>query len=74
MTSLRRRKADVQRALLNRNALIRLEDKAWSQMRPVGREFGSPDFDRLMEEDHRDGVGVFDPALKQRSSSQEAAT
>jgi hypothetical protein len=33
-------------------------------MRPVGREFGSPDFERLMEEDRRSGVGIFDPALK----------
>lgn len=27
------------------------EDKAWVNMAPVGREFGSPDFERLMEED-----------------------
>lgn len=33
-------------------------------MPAIGREFGSPDFDRLMAEDQRDGVGVFDPALK----------
>lgn len=36
----------------------------WNLLPPVGREFGSPDFDRLMEEDHRDGTGVFDPSLK----------
>jgi hypothetical protein len=27
------------------------EDLAWDAMAPVGREFGSPDFDRLMGED-----------------------
>lgn len=27
------------------------EDLAWDSMAPVGREFGSPDFDRLMDED-----------------------
>jgi hypothetical protein len=32
-------------------------------MRPVGREFGSADFDRLMEDDYRNGRGVFDLAL-----------
>ena len=27
------------------------EDWAWDNMAPVGREFGSPDFERLMQED-----------------------
>ena len=27
------------------------EDLAWDSMAPVGREFGSPDFDKLMDED-----------------------
>lgn len=27
------------------------EDRAWESMAPVGREFGSPDFERLMNED-----------------------
>jgi addiction module HigA family antidote len=40
------------------------EVRPWDRMPPVGREFGSPDFERLMEEDHRNRVGVFDPALK----------
>lgn len=31
-------------------------------MQPVGREFGSPDFERLMAED--DDIGVSDLALK----------
>lgn len=30
------------------------ELKAWDNMVPVGREFGSPDFERLMEEDRGD--------------------
>jgi hypothetical protein len=33
-----------------------LEDHLWSRMPPVGREFGSPDFDRLMGEDHPDSI------------------
>jgi hypothetical protein len=34
-------------------------------MPAVGREFGSPDFERLMAEDHRLCHGVFDPALRE---------
>lgn len=30
------------------------EDRAWDSMAPVGREFGSPDYERLMELDHRE--------------------
>jgi hypothetical protein len=36
----------------------------WGAFRPVGREFSSPDFERLMAEDASAGIGVFDPALK----------
>ena len=60
MTSMRKRKNAVDAAM---RAVIRRaadEDRWWDEMRPVGREFGSPDFDRLMEEDFRNGVGVFD--------------
>jgi len=28
------------------------EDRDWDNMAPVGREFGSPDFERLMQEDY----------------------
>jgi hypothetical protein len=28
-----------------------VEDLAWDNMAPVGREFGSPDYERLMQED-----------------------
>jgi hypothetical protein len=41
-------------------------------MAPVGREFGSPDFERLMAEDHRSASGVFDPqfdGLREGSTS-----
>lgn len=42
-----------------------LEDRLWDRMPPVGREFGSPDFDRLMEENFQAGVGVFAPEIRQ---------
>jgi hypothetical protein len=53
MTSLRRRKANIIQALLGRRVHRTPEDRLWDQMRPVGRGFGSPDFERLMDEDHR---------------------
>lgn len=36
----------------------------WLTPAAIGREFGSPDFARLMKEDQQRGTGVFDPALK----------
>ncbi|MDO8778002.1 MAG: hypothetical protein Q7K57_56655 [Burkholderiaceae bacterium] len=33
------------------NAPLSDEDRAWDNMPPVGREFGSPDYERLMEQD-----------------------
>nr|WP_295075127.1 hypothetical protein [uncultured Roseateles sp.] len=68
MTSLRRQRARIHR--IYQDALRRrmdgtLEDYLWDRMPAVGREFGSPDFDRLMEEDYRLGRGVFDPAVRQ---------
>lgn len=35
------------------------EDIAWERMAPVGREFSSPDYDRLMQEDCDKHEGVF---------------
>lgn len=32
-------------------------------MKPVGREFGSPDYDRLMQGDFDNKTGVFSPGL-----------
>jgi len=39
------------------------EEQAWLDIAPVGREFGSPDYERLMEED----------ALKQKKNSATAS-
>ena len=61
MTSLRKRKETICRALRGRS---RLEDQLWDQMRPFGHEFGSFDFERLTEDDRRNARGVFDPALR----------
>ena len=45
------------------------EERAWEFAAPVGREFGSPDFDRLMREDHETQTGVFDSAVIKKSGS-----
>lgn len=63
MISLRKRKTAISHALMRREARSSLEDRLWDRMPPVGREFGSPDFERLMAEDRLNGVGAFDPAL-----------
>ena len=42
------------------------EDREWDEMGAVGREFGSTEFDLLMEQDRRNGVGIFDQDLKRR--------
>ena len=66
MTSQRKRRIKINRRieiLLMRRLVSSLEDHMWDRMPAVGREFGSPDFDRLMEEDFRQGRGVFDPAI-----------
>lgn len=67
MTSLRKRRIRVHRlhqAVLCARLESILEDEWWDRMAPVGREFGSPDFERLMAEDSRLGRGVFDPAVR----------
>lgn len=71
MTSSRRRKAHILAVLFDgrRRELDVLRE--WDSMAPVGREFGSPDFEQLMEADRRAGVGVFDPALKEVFRSVE---
>ncbi len=63
MKSMRRRKSYLMRYVLKRHLLAAWEDRLWDRMPAVGREFGSPDFDRLMGEDYCDGVVVFDRAL-----------
>lgn len=52
----RRRKRTVKELFHNRFYSTRFiwwsaEDRAWESMTPVGREFGSPDYERLMKED-----------------------
>lgn len=67
MTSARRQRNRVhhrQEAVRLRRLETTLEDFMWDRMPAVGREFGSPDFERLMEEDCRLGRGVFDPAVR----------
>ncbi|TXI88796.1 MAG: hypothetical protein E6Q40_03220 [Cupriavidus sp.] len=65
-TSQRKRRVELNQrtdVMLRRRMACSLEDQMWDQMPAVGREFGNPDFDRLMEEDFRLGQGVFNPAL-----------
>lgn len=72
MTSQRQQRGRVYRLMRERGVDGRLEDRLWDRMPAVGREFGSPDFERLMEEDRRHGVGVFDPALRREVEITEA--
>lgn len=66
MHSMRQRRRQSCRAqTMWRQQRARLEMEAWDRTPAVGREFGSPDFDRLMEEDYRDRAGVFHPALNE---------
>lgn len=44
------------------------EERAWLDAVPVGREFGSPDFDRLMREDRENRVGVFSECFQKSTS------
>ena len=66
MTSPRKQRARIHQAhqATASPADVR-QDQLWDRMPAVGREFGSPDFERLMEEDHRLRRGVFDPAVRQ---------
>ena len=63
MTSPRKQRTRIFRLMRQRWLDAEREQELWDRMPPVGREFGSPDFERLMEEDYRAGVGVFDPAV-----------
>lgn len=62
MTSLRKRKLAIHGQLRVRLRDVTHEDFVWDRTAPVGREFGSPDFDRLMEEDFQVRTSVVDPA------------
>jgi len=48
------------------------EDLAWDTMAPVGREFGSPDFDRLMDEDAKKFASDLAQWIQQSSASNVA--
>ena len=48
------------------------EDLAWDSMAPVGREFGSPDFDRLMDEDVKKFGSDLARWIQQSSASNAA--
>jgi len=68
MTSLRKQRTKIQRAQLAISRRLRdtaHEAELADRMPAVGREFGSPDFERLMAEDNRLSQGVFDPALRE---------
>lgn len=66
MHSMRQRRRQSCRAqTMWRQQRARSEMEAWDRTPAVGREFGSPDFDRLMEKDYRDRADVFHPALKE---------
>lgn len=51
--SIKRRACLRQQRILLLRALLREEDRQWDQLVPVGREFGSPDFDRLMADEEK---------------------
>jgi hypothetical protein len=48
------------------------EDLAWDSMAPVGREFGSPDFDRLMEDKAKKFASDLARWIQQSSASNVA--
>lgn len=73
MTSQRKRKkANVRRSLLRCRQQFERFCREWDLMPPVGREFGSPDFERLMDEDYRRRQGVFDPHLMETEPDRSA--
>lgn len=66
ITSQRKRRRTLNRRtelLSIQRSLSAAKNRVWERMPAVGREFGSPDFDRLMEEDFLLRRGVFDPVL-----------
>lgn len=47
----RKRQLYTQRRMRHNLFVLTAEDRAWLDMAPVGREFGSPDYDRLEQLD-----------------------
>lgn len=56
------------------NAPLSEEDRAWDNMAPVGREFGSPDYERLMEQDRAEFQSNLSSLIKVCSDLAEART
>lgn len=57
---------------LDSNALPSDEDRAWDNMPPVGREFGSPDYERLMEQDRAEFQSKLSYLIKACSDLAES--
>jgi hypothetical protein len=49
-------------------------DLARDRVAPVGREFGSPDYERLMREDFDKRQGVFSPDLVAQAAPKHQRT
>lgn len=56
------------------NAAQSDDDRAWDNMAPVGREFGSPDYERLMEQDRAEFQSNLSSLIKVCSDLAEART
>lgn len=56
------------------NAPLSDEDRAWENMAPVGREFGSPDYEKLMEQDRVEFQSNLSSLIKVCSDLAEART
>lgn len=52
--------------LVRSRAAFQLEMRRWDQAAPIGQEFGSPDYDRLMEVDLDNKTGVYSPQFIQQ--------
>lgn len=60
--------------LCDPNALQSDEDKSWENMAPDGRDFGSPDYDRLIEEDQHNLAVNLTSLIEKCSKSAGAVT
>lgn len=56
------------------NAPVSDENRAWDDMAPVGREFGSPDYEKLMEQDRAEFQSNLSSLIKVCSDLAEART
>ncbi len=55
------------------DAAYAAEDRAWLNMAPIGREFGSPDYDRLMAQDAKVFAAKPENLSEQCSPGKESA-